>query len=307
MGTTSISVLIPNYDWNVTKLILQLHTQLLNCGVDFEILCFDNCAESIHSQANETLNLLSNTQYQIRASLGRAQNRNALAQAAKHHYILFLDGDADVSQNPNFIAQYLNYAKPNTVVCGGTAYAKHTANDHTLLRYVYGKKREEISAEQRQKNTYAGFTAFNFFMPKDVFLLMCFNETLSKYGHEDTLFGRELKHRCIPIIHIQNPAIHLGLDTCDVFLSKTRHAVENLSDLINEGLIDEDIKLYAWYLRMKKTGITRVLHSLFTKFQKTWEKQLCSQHPNLMLFDLYKLSYLCSLPIHNKKPPVHKI
>jgi glycosyltransferase involved in cell wall biosynthesis len=307
MVIQSISVLIPNYNWDVTKLIAQLHDQLQNGSIEFEILCFENGSDAAKIATNEAVNALPHTHYEVKAVEGRAQNRNALARAAKYNFILFIDGDADISHNPSFISDYRKHAKAHTVICGGTAYDIKTDTLQTRLRYKYGKAREELSPSQRQKNAHAGFSAFNFYMPKDTFLNICFDEKLSKYGHEDTLFGRELKFRCIPILHIQNTAVHLGLDTCDVFLSKTRQAVENLSDLINEGLIDEDIKLYAWYLRIKKSGMTHVLSGMYSRFHATWAKQLCGQCPSLKLYDLYKLSYLCSLPVRNKKLPVHKI
>ena len=308
MATPSLSVLIPNFNWDVSDLVKNLHFQLTNTAIDFEILVSDNAIDSEYCSANQKLNSLPHVSYRVnKEQNGRAQNRNALARAAKHQLILFLDGDAGLAANPEFISNYLNAFKPNTVVCGGTAYGPEPTDHKKMLRYVYGKGREELPPALRQQNAWAGFSAFNFLMEREVFLQFGFDEKMSQYGHEDTLFGNELKYRCININHISNPAEHLGLDSSEVFLAKSRQAVENLRDLISQGLVDEDVKLYAWFAKLRKTRMTAIIGSLFVKFQGKWEANLCGPNPSLKLFDLYRLSYLCTLPIAQRRAASAKI
>jgi glycosyltransferase involved in cell wall biosynthesis len=307
--TKSISVLIPNYDWDVSALINSLHKQLNAAAVPFEIVCFDDCSTSNHQQKNETVNKLENVRYVVnKYPLGRSKNRNELAYASCNNYLLFLDGDAGIEKNADFIVNYLASAKPDQVICGGTAYENNAPADaRYLLRYLYGKKREEKPAKTRQLEPWNGFSAFNFLIPRHIFLELKFDENLSEYGHEDTIFGNELKYRCIPIKHIDNAALHLGLDTNEVFIGKTKKAVENLRNLIDVGLVDEDIKLYAWYAKTRKVFMTAPIGALYLKQHKRWEAQLAGPNPTLKLFDLYKLAYLCTLPVHHRKPPERKI
>ena len=44
-----VSVLIPNYDWDVTGLVKDLHGQLCSSQVSFEILCFDEVPDYLKS------------------------------------------------------------------------------------------------------------------------------------------------------------------------------------------------------------------------------------------------------------------
>jgi glycosyltransferase involved in cell wall biosynthesis len=308
MATPSLSVLIPNFNWDVTDLVKSLHSQLIKTTIDFEILVSDNALDSEYSSTNEKLNSLQNVSYSVnKEQNGRAQNRNGLARAAKYQLLLFLDGDAGLAANPDLISNYLKAFQPNTVICGGTAYGQPPKDGHKMLRYAYGKSREELPPVLRQQNAWAGFSAFNFLIERQVFLQFGFDEKMSKYGHEDTLFGNELKYRCINIIHINNPAEHLGLDSSEVFLAKSRQAVENLRDLINKGLVDEDVKLYAWFSKLRKTRMTAIIGSLYIKFKGKWEANLCGPNPSLRLFDLYRLSYLCTLPIAHRTAPPAKI
>lgn len=283
-------------------LINALHQQLLRANVAFEVLCFDDAPNSAHGAKNMSLNSLEHVTYRTNTiPLGRAKNRNALAKAAQHDLLLFLDGDAGIMHNTHFISTYLNNQVLGEVCCGGTAYGEEPTDQTFLLRYVYGKSREELSAEHRQKNAWAGFSAFNFMIEKKLFQEIQFQENMLKYGHEDTLFGKALKQHQIKIKHINNTALHLGLDANLVFLAKSRQAVENLRDLINDELADHDIKLYAWYLRLHRTRMTAVIGGLFHRFKTKWEENLCSAQPSLTTFDLYRLGYLCTLPIKHKR------
>ena len=305
----SLSVLIPNYNWDVTELINELHQQLVKAQIPFEILCFDDAQDSEFTEKNNIVNQLENVTYRVnQKSLGRSKNRNELGQASHYNYLLFLDGDAGIKENKSFIANYLKCANPEGVVCGGTAYSATAPTDvNYLLRYLYGKSREEKSAEIRQQEPWNGFSAFNFLIPRAIFTELLFDENLSEYGHEDTIFGNELKYRCVPIIHINNSAHHLGLDTNAVFLEKTKKGVENLRRLIDVGLVDEDVKLYAWYAKTRAVFMTAPIGALYLRLYKKWEAQLSGPNPTLKLFDLYKLAYLCTLPVQLRKPPLRKI
>jgi glycosyltransferase involved in cell wall biosynthesis len=305
----SLSVLIPNYNWDITTLINELHQQLVEAQISFEILCFDDAQDSEFTEKNIEVNPLENVTYRVNPkSLGRSKNRNELGQASHHNYLLFLDGDAGIEENKNFIANYLKWANPEVVVCGGTAYSATAPTDINFrLRYLYGKSREEKAALKRQEEPWNDFSTFNFLIPRAIFMELMFDENLSEYGHEDTVFGNELKYRCVPIKHTDNAAQHLGLDTNAVFLEKTKKGVENLRRLIDVGLVDEDVKLYAWYAKTRAVFMTAPIGALYLRLYKKWEAQLSGPNPTLKLFDLYKLAYLCTLPVHLRKPPERKI
>ena len=299
----SLSVLIPNYNWDVHHVITALHKQLSESGVRFEILCFDDAPHSEFFTKNNALNTLKFVTYKANETpLGRAKNRNQLAQAATSDLLLFLDGDAGITHNPSFINNYLTHFVPGHVFCGGTAYGAKPTDSSLQLRYLYGKNREELAAETRQKHPWAGFSAFNFLIERSLFLATQFDESLSQSGHEDTLFGKALKLNNVAIRHINNAAQHLGVDESAVFLAKSKQAVENLRDLIHADLADEDIKLYAWYLRIRRAKMTAVIGSLYLRFKEKWEENLCGPQPNLRTFDLYRLGYLCTLPMKHITP-----
>ena len=291
----SISVCIANFNWDVTALVKEVYQQLTAAKVPFEILCYDNAKGSAFETENQTLNALENVTYRLEHHhLGRSQNRNKLAHDAKHNWFLFLDGDSAI-HNTYFISNYLEATENAMVVCGGTAYAEKPKDENQLLRWTYGKAREEISAEKRNENPNAGFSSFNFLIKREAFELAGFNNELTQYGHEDTLLGQDLSNQHFKILHINNPLVHLGLDDNQVFLEKTKNALQNLKFLVDANVLENESKLTSYYLKLSKTRTKKVIAALYKRNKGKWETNLCGSAPNLRTFDLYRLGYLCSL------------
>ena len=55
-------------------------------------------------------------------------------------------------------------------------------------------------------------------IPKKIFLAIKFDESITKYGHEDTLLGIMLEKEKKEIFHINNPLYHNGIENNIIFL-----------------------------------------------------------------------------------------
>ncbi|MNG09431.1 hypothetical protein D3C84_928500 [compost metagenome] len=105
-----------------------------------------------------------------------------------------------------------------------------------------------------------------------------------------------MKKNHFEISRIENPTFHLNLETSEVFLNKTKIALENLVFLYNSKKISEqNSKIIKAFELLKKLKLTQFSALLFKKNQNKIEKNLLSQNPSLFLFDLYKLGYFCAL------------
>ena len=230
------------------------------------------------------------TQYSLRYlhnpnGLGRSNNRNTIAKASTGKYLLFLDADA-LPVHPNrFLVAYCTALNEAEVVVGGTAYQLNRSS----LRYAIGQRKEAIPAHQRTESPHANFSAFNFAILRATFLQHPFDERLKQYGHEDTLFGQELRYACKTITHIENPAYHLDGDSNAEFLDKTDLAVDNLAALIREGKIDEEVRLFAVYRKLQRSGIVHLVRLLRFLFARSIRALLIGGVRSVLLFDFYKL------------------
>ncbi len=286
-----LSILIPTYNYDCTQLVMDLRRQAKDAAIRYEIIVMDD-ASATCKEANQDINNLPHCQYiELAENIGRSRIRNRLADMAKYNSLLFMDCDAAVCKS-DFISAYLPYCKNQSqVVIGGTAYDPNETNPAYSLRLTYGLKREG-------NQNYGGcFTTFNFMIPHKIFNLIRFDENIHGYGHEDTLFGIRLIEKQIPIIRINNPLIHKGLDTNKIFLQKTEIANANLLKLYRETKQPElpaTSKLLRTYLNLP-THIHWFIGIAFRLFRPLMTKQLCSKRPSLFLFDCYKLGHLCSL------------
>ena len=299
-----LSVLIPIYNHDVNNLVTTLDQQLTQSGIPYEIILADDCSDNLdYRKRNENLSRLASVQYiQNQSNMGRAKIRNRLADAAQYPYLLFIDCDATV-QHQDYIKKNLEaiekmHKEPLFVINGGIAYQAEKPDSKYFLRWYYGKKREEESADKRASQPYHHFTPFNVVITKSLFQCINFDESLTSYGHEDTLFGCQLKEQEIPYLHIDNHLIHNGLDTNEEFLKKIRVSIGNLTKLsedqnINKHLL-EDNKLLKAYRSCSIIGLPFFLKLIFKKYQTRIEQQLCEK-PSMFLLGLYKLCYLATI------------
>ncbi|HPM11287.1 MAG TPA: hypothetical protein PK941_12700, partial [Paludibacter sp.] len=229
--------------------------------------------------------------------------RNKLADSAKHQFLLFADCDAEV-QNVNFIANYLPFCKDGAVVIGGTAYDP-THNDPAYsLRLKYGRQREANFGYLLNQQGFNNFATFNFLIDKVVFNQVQFDEKISGYGHEDTLFGHALHEQGYSFQRIDNPLVHKGLDDNVTFLKKTAESVKNLYILYQSGnypFLSQESKLLQTFLRFKKYRLVGPANLVFKLTRKMLERNLKSSNPSLFCYDLYKLLWMCRIHAHPDK------
>ena len=289
-----ISLLISSYNYDPTQLVQDLFAQIKQLEMPAEIIIGNDCSESKFMPLFTELEKLQNVSlYTPDSNLGRSKIRNTLAGLAKFPFLLFIDGDAEILHS-NFIKKYLEFASPGRVVCGGTAYRDKPPNaQEKLLRWKYGVKREAKPADQRNKAAFNSFSSFNFLIHADDFKKNCFDETIVRYGHEDTIFGIGLRISGMGVEHVDNQLIHAGIDTSDIFLQKTCDGVYNLSELErsyeHKELLYEHIRLLKRYRQLRKYGLHYAIRLVGITMLWAIKRNLQGTSPSLRIFDLYKL------------------
>lgn len=291
-----ISILLPIYNYNSFPLVAKLHEQVVKTGIAFEIICFDD-ASTLFLSENEKINSLSNARYEaLKTNIGRSKIRNLLAQTAQYHWLLFLDADV-MPEHDSFVANYIPHLNDDIkIINGGITYQKQQPNKNQLLRWVYGKKREALSPEIRSKNPYLSLLTLNFLIHKSIFKKVRFNESIPNLRHEDTLFSFNLMQHNIPIVQIENPVCHLGLDDFETAIRKENESLIALKNLLEQDLLSPDYLKIAKYYTFIKQWRLRSLFSLFHSMSKSiFLRNLAGESPSLFIFDLYRLGYLCQL------------
>jgi len=300
-----LSILIPVYNFNIVSLATELQRQATKAAIPFEIIILDDCSSTLLRDQNKDVGNLSGVRfYELEKNIGRSRIRNRLAEMASYSTLLFMDCDSEV-YSERYIENYLPYCDKEIVVCGGNIYqAEPPEEPDYLLRWLYGIKKEQRSDTVRNFNPYRSFMTNNFLISKSVFLQIQFDETIIQYGHEDTLFGLELKKNGIPVKHINNPLYHVGLEIAMEFLRKTSEAIENLLTLLQAGKIQrediKDIRLLRAYWFIKKYKLVSIYLFFYEFISNAVMRNLLGSNPGIFAFDLYKLALISNL-IRKKK------
>lgn len=295
-----LSILIPTYNYQCYNLVEILWQQAENIeGLDYEIIVADDGSRDNESiKSNFRINDLSHCRFiRRKENVGRAFIINYLVEESVGKWILIMDSDALVPDD-SFIRKYISYfTDDNKVIVGGLYHDERFRTPDNSLRWKYEKNADKHrSAVERNKNPYSKFCTFNIAILRNVFLQIRFDSDCKEYGYEDTLFGIELKRKEIPVLHIDNPLIHVGLESNDSYLKKVEISLRMLRKLENK--LDGETSLILAYNKLKKYHLLR-LYLIFYKLSKALMlRNILGSNPSLKILSLYKLGYYIDL---NKK------
>ncbi len=295
-----ISICVPVYNFDVTELTDSLLEQSNRIGYPIEILLFDDHSLSYFRNINSKLNNRKDVNYlEFDFNIGRSKIRNRLADFASGYWLLFLDCDM-VIDDPNFLKNYVDVLQKADVICGGIKYGQKPFREELILRWKYGIHRECRKPLRRQMSPYNSFMSGNFLINSEVFHTIRFNEEISGYGHEDTVFGINLKRSKTSILHIDNPSVHIGLEPCFDFLQKSEQSVINLTKLMQNAPdlrkdLEKTVKVLRVFKFLRFLGLVILLRWVFRVINPVIRRSLCSRHPSLIMFDVYKLALLAKL------------
>jgi GT2 family glycosyltransferase len=303
-----ISLLIPVLDYDIVALVHSMKSAMPKVPELTEILIGDDGSspeyrEKYRSLEGDGVRVISSGK-----NIGRAAIRNRLAMEATGDHFLFIDADAMIPATAEaYLRKWIQVAGTARVISGGILYKDSPPGDpDKLLRWKYGRMKEQKKASDRNKHPNAGFSTFNVLIESSVFSKIRFDETLTQYGHEDTLMGYQLKKAGIKIFHTDNGLIHEGVESNREFLAKTKLGIENLSKLYDKvtdkKAFSETVRMLNFYHRLRILRVARILAGFFIKYRDRMEIRLDSNKISLNLFALYKISMFCTYrEIHRRR------
>lgn len=289
-----ISICIPIYNFNVTELVTDLSRQSNLLNVPSEIILIDDGSESTFKEINKTI-CEKEIYIELEKNIGRSAIRNRFLDHSKYDNLLFLDCDS-IIHTDDFLAKYVDALKnhPENVICGGRIYEANAPERAKRLRWKYGIVKESKSYEIRSQNPNASFMTNNFIISRSIFEAIPFDEGLREYGHEDTLFGFELKKRSVNIIHIDNTIRNGHLENNIEYIENTEKAVTNLIYILEHTNYDkdliQDIRLLRIFYKLYK--LRSIIRLAFRILKPLIKYTLSRGYVSLYLFDFYKFGIL---------------
>lgn len=287
-----LSILIPTYNDDLHPLLESLYRSDELENIAFEVLVFND---------NSTLPFTISGSYrnlqiiESAVNVGRTAARHNLAKAATYHWLLFLDADVEI-YNEDFISNYLEVIRRKDVdVCfGGYAYNPAVYNERVSLRYHYGVAKEQIPAQERNKNPYKVIISGNFIILKETFLSLPLHEQTVSYGL-DNYFGSLLKEHQVNVLHVDNAVYHNGLDTNELYLEKKERAAETLVKLYESGKMKHhNNDLLATFEKIVNLHLITFFTFLYKVLGPGLKKNMLGPSPSIKQLQVYRLLYICS-------------
>lgn len=291
-----LSVLIPTHNYKCYTLVSDLHGQLEQSGIDYEIIVAeDGSKDQVSIISNHRINELTHCRHIIRReNVGRSSILNFLIHEATGEWCLMMDCDAKVVRE-DYIQSYLNVmTAENNVVSGDLVNPPTLPSPEVTLRYKYERSCEAWrSAEERNKHPHQSFCTFNLLARREVLLRIPFDERCTEYGYEDALMGLELKRNGINVLHIDNPLMHMGFEPNHIYINKVETSLRTLHKI--KDSLEGETRMMVVHHRLQRWHLSGIVHLAFRLTRPLLRSNLLSKHPSITVLSFYKLGYYCSL------------
>ncbi|MBV9997263.1 MAG: glycosyltransferase [Caulobacteraceae bacterium] len=165
------------------------------------------------------------------ANEGRARVRNRLARAARASNLLFLDADM-LPDRPDFLDRWLALVSTQgpPAAFGGFSLDQAPLDPAHAVHRRMALRGDCAPPEVRRRAPEKHVFTSNLLVRRDVFEAAPFDNGFRGWGWEDVEWAARVV-RTHPILHVDIPATHLGLDTACAMATKFEQSAANFGRL----------------------------------------------------------------------------
>jgi len=231
----ALSVLIPFHGDDPRPLLRALDGEAAGLGGAVEIVVLDD-GDPDPARSRAAAELVPTLQAPVRllalsANEGRAKGRNRLAGEARGAHLLFLDSDM-APDAPDFLARWLQVAREGAATAfGGFTVERAPQAPATALHRAMARRSDCLPAGVRARTPEKYVFTSNLLVHRAVFEAERFDEGFSGWGWEDVEWAMRVSRRW-PILHIDNTATHLGLDSAETLRRKYEQSAANFARVV---------------------------------------------------------------------------
>ena len=228
-----LSVLIPFLRDDPSRLIAALASEAGSLADAVEVIVLDDGGgdDALAERVADVVTALPFAARFIRlsANIGRAKGRNRLVADARGGFLLFLDADM-LPDEPGFLGAYLDLIAESwpAVAFGGFSVAQAPDRPEHSLHRRMALESDCLPAAVRSRTPEKYVYTSNLLVRRDVFDAEAFDEGFAGWGWEDVEWAMRVARRHA-IVHLDNPATHLGLDIAATMAAKYEQSAGNFA------------------------------------------------------------------------------
>ncbi|MET4684476.1 glycosyltransferase family 2 protein [Brevundimonas faecalis] len=235
-ASPDLSVLIPFLRDDPTELLALLEREAVTLGGRVEIILLDDGTADA-ALTDSLVMTIDGMSLPVRlitlsANRGRSEGRNRLAEAARGASLLFLDSDMRPDHD-RFLTVWADLARDQApaVAFGGFSLLQAPDDARFAVHRSMAVRSDCLSAGQRALQPEKHVFTSNLLVRRDVFETEAFDPGFSGWGWEDVEWAMRVSRRH-QVVHLDNPATHMGLDTVESLAAKYEQSAPNFARVV---------------------------------------------------------------------------
>ena len=167
------------------------------------------------------------------ANEGRSIGRNRLAAAARGGSLLFLDSDMRPDHR-RFLRDWAELVarEDPAVAFGGFSLLQAPTDARFAVHRAMAAKSECVPYTERARQPEKYVYTSNLLVRRDVFEAEAFDPGFTGWGWEDVEWAMRVARR-FRVVHLDNPATHMGLDTVEALARKYEQSAPNFARMVS--------------------------------------------------------------------------
>ncbi|MBX9801585.1 MAG: glycosyltransferase [Caulobacteraceae bacterium] len=229
----AVSVLIPFLRDDPAELLTLLDEEAASVGGAVEIVLLDDGTRDAALTARLTRQIkamaLPVRLITLSANEGRSIGRNRLASAARGGSLLFLDSDMRPDHR-RFLRDWADLAarEDPAVAFGGFSLLQAPTDARFAVHRAMAAKSECVPWMERARQPEKYVYTSNLLVRRDVFESEAFDPGFTGWGWEDVEWAMRVSRR-FRVVHLDNAATHMGLDTVAALAGKYEQSAPNFA------------------------------------------------------------------------------
>jgi glycosyltransferase involved in cell wall biosynthesis len=231
-ATPALSILIPFFQDDPCRLLEALD----RASGAYEIVTLDDGSgdPELAAYVARTVRGMRNPArfVRLRTNEGRASGRNRLAGQARGRHLLFLDSDM-LPDEWDFVGRWLELAAEGdpAVAFGGFSLDQAPRTRANAVHRALSLHSDCLPAAVRRQSPEKYVFTSNLMIRRDVFDAEPFDAGFVGWGWEDVEWGMRVSRR-YEIVHLDNPATHLGLTPARTMAAKFEQSAANFARVV---------------------------------------------------------------------------